>query len=120
MASLEHPHWGANTTQSFVNPLLSQGVYEPGYVEGHDAGGITLGNPGQASTYALDGRFVAGVVIGERQAAAGIRPSATTANTDLAAPTAMSSAGFLNVSGFTNLAISNDATGLPADFSINS
>ncbi len=106
MASLEHPHWGANTTQTFVNPLLSQGVYEPGYVEGHDAGGISLGNPSQASTYALDGRFVAGVIVGERQAAAGIRPSAATANTNLAAPTAMPSAGFFDVFGFTNLTIS--------------
>jgi filamentous hemagglutinin family protein len=120
MSSVEHPHWGANTTQTFINPLLSQGVYEPSYVEGHDAGGITLGNPTQASIYALDGKFVAGVIIGERQAASGIRPSATTANTDLAPPTDMPSAGFLDVSGFTNLAISNDVTALPDSFAVTS
>jgi filamentous hemagglutinin family protein len=118
VSSLEHPHWGANTTQTFVNPLLSQGVFEPSYVEGHDAGGITLGTQTQASTYALDGRFVAGVIVGQRQAASGIRPSAATANTDLAAPTAMPSAGFLDVFSFANLTISNDVTALPDRFTV--
>jgi filamentous hemagglutinin family protein len=119
-ATVTHPHWGANTTQNFVNPLLSQGVYEPSYVEGHDAGGITLGNPVQASSYALDGTFVAGVIVGERQAASGIRAAAATANTVLAAPTAVPSAGFLSVFGFTNLTVSNDVAALPDDFSITS
>ena len=115
-----HPHWGANTTQTFVNPLLSQGVYEASYVEGHDAGGITLGNPLQSSTYALDGKFVAGVVIGERQAALGQRPLATTANTNLATPTAMPSAGFFDIFGASNLIVQEDAAALPDSFSLTS
>src|SRR5262249_52499943 len=120
VGTLEHPHWGANTAQTFVNPLLTLGNYQPGYVEGHDAGGITLGNPDQASTYQLDGRFVAGVVIGERQAAGGQRGSSATANTNLASPTAAPSAGFLNVFGFTNLAILNDPSVLPDSFTVDS
>ncbi len=116
LSSSMHPHWGATTTQIFINPLLSQGVYEPTYVEGHDAGGVTLGNPTQASTFALDGRFYAGVVVGERQAASGVLPSATTANTDLATPTAMPSAGFLDIFGANNLTIAENVTALPTDF----
>ncbi|HTJ62405.1 MAG TPA: filamentous hemagglutinin family protein [Alphaproteobacteria bacterium] len=116
----EHPHWGATTTQTFVNPLLSQGVYQPGYVEGHDAGGITLGNPIQASTYVLDGRFYAGVVVGQRQAALGQRPDPTTANTDVATPTAMPSAGYLNLYGANNLIIAQNVAALADSFSVNS
>ena len=115
-----HPHWGDNTTQTFVNPLLSQGVYQQSYVEGHDAGGIVLGNPNQASTYRLDGKFVAGVVVGERQAAGGQRAAAATANTGLASPTAVPSAGFLDVFGSTNLGIVKDAAALPDDFTVDS
>jgi filamentous hemagglutinin family protein len=120
VSSLAHPHWGANTTQTFVNPLLSQGVYQPSYVEGHDAGGITRGNPAQSSTYALDGNFVAGVIVGERQAAGGVRPVAATANTDTATPSSMPSAGFLNIFGTTNLLLSDNVGVLANGFTVTS
>src|SRR5262249_36406820 len=48
---LEHPHWGNTTTETFVSPILSGGTPEPGYVEGHNAGGIIL----DASAYAVEG-----------------------------------------------------------------
>jgi filamentous hemagglutinin family protein len=115
-----HPHWGSTTTQTFVNPLLSQGVYEPTYVEGHDAGGISLGNPIQASTYAIDGRFYAGVIVGQRQAALGQRPDPTTANTNLATPTAMPSAGYLDLYGANNLVIAQQVAPLPDGFTLTS
>jgi filamentous hemagglutinin family protein len=120
VTSLQHPHWGTATTQVFVNPLLAQGVYEASYVEGHDAGGITLGNPLQGSTYALDGKFVAGVVVGERQAALGERASAATANTNLAAPAAMPSAGFFSIFGLTDLTLATDVPALPDSFTVTS
>ncbi len=120
VASVEHPHWGANTTQTFVNPLLSQGIYQPTYVEGHDAGGIVLGNPIQSSTYALDGNFVAGVVVGERQAAGGVAPSAATANTNLATPAFMPSAGFLDIYGTTNLLLADNVGALSSGFTVTS
>jgi filamentous hemagglutinin family protein len=116
VSSVEHPHWGANTTQIFVNPLLSQSVYQSSYVEGHDAGGIVLGNPIQSSTYALDGNFVAGVVIGERQAAGGVAPNAAAANTNLATPAFMPSAGFLDIYGNTNLLLDDTVGTLSSGF----
>jgi filamentous hemagglutinin family protein len=109
---LEHPHWGPATTETFVNPLLAGGQFEAGYIEGRDAGGITL----NALTYVLDGSFYAGVVAGQRQRALGQLPDPTKANTRRANPNAMPSAGFLTLGGLTNFTIQSQIAALDDNF----
>lgn len=61
-----HPHWGV--TETFVVPLLAGGTqFQPGYVEGRDAGGVSV----TASDYVNDGTIVGDVIAGQRQAALG-------------------------------------------------
>src|SRR5262249_34391064 len=72
--TVQHPNWhvskAGDLDQTFST--LSQ-KFEPGYVEGHDAGGvsITTVNP------VLGGKLLFGSVIGERQAQFGLAPSVT-------------------------------------------
>jgi filamentous hemagglutinin family protein len=115
-----HPHWGATTTETFINPLLSGGYYQTGYVEGHDAGGITLNNNNPSAAYALNGAFYAGVVIGEQQAASGVRGSASTANSVAANSSAIPTAGYFAIEGDTNVAISEQVKALSDGFTIAS
>lgn len=112
--TLEHPHWGPQATQTFVNPLLVGAVDEPGYIEGHDAGGIVL----NGQTYVLDGSFYAGAIAGERQRLLGKRPSPATANTNRADPNAMPSAGFFALSGRNNLVLEKDVVPLDGAFAL--
>jgi filamentous hemagglutinin family protein len=62
----DHPHWGVTETWSSLTQTFS-----PGYVEGHDAGGvaITTINP------VMEGTLLFGSLPGERQIAAGLAPS---------------------------------------------
>ena len=108
-----HPKWGV--TNSFVNPLVGGGTFQPSYTEGHDAGGVTL----NAQNYALDGTFYAGAVAGERQRLNGRRPDSANANTIKADPNAMPSAGYFSLTGLNNLIVSESLTPLPAAFSLN-
>ncbi|HJT44108.1 MAG TPA: filamentous hemagglutinin family protein [Rhizomicrobium sp.] len=103
-----HPHWGSTTTQTFVNPLLSGGQFEPGYVEGHDAGAIQL----QADAYVLDGNFHGGVIAGDRQRARGQRPTAGDGFL------AMPKAGALSFNGISNLLLSADVAPLAGNFTL--
>jgi filamentous hemagglutinin family protein len=116
VSTLEHPRWGSSTTKTFFSPLFS-GQFEPGYIEGHDAGTISL----NAQSYALDGTFLAGVVIGERQAALGNRPSSKNPNSVAALasdPNTMPNAGSLIISGLTNFVLENNVAPLPSNFAI--
>ena len=118
--TLSHPHWGPTTSQTYVDPLLTAGQYEAGYIEGHDAGGISLNSDNLSSVYALDGTFYAGAVVGQLQAAQGTRPTAATANTDQANPAAMPSSGYFTITGGNNLVLESAITPLPGDFTVNS
>jgi filamentous hemagglutinin len=55
------PKWGVTRTWAALGGQY--GKYEPGYVEGKDAGSLTF----QAFAYALDGQQVGNVVTGQRQ-----------------------------------------------------
>jgi filamentous hemagglutinin family protein len=119
VSTLTHPHWGATTTETYINPTLAGGYYQASYVEGHDAGGITLNNSGNISpNYALDGSFYAGVVIGEQQAASGIRNTAGTANSVYAPSGDMPTAGFFSIYGENDLAIVEQVKPLDSKFKI--
>jgi filamentous hemagglutinin family protein len=96
VSTLEHPHWGPTTTETYFNPLLSGLESEPGYVEGGNAGAVTL----DGSAYVLDGTFYGGVVAGDRQRALGLRPAVSNS-------LAMPSAASLTISGNNNLTIAN-------------
>ncbi|HXJ03315.1 MAG TPA: filamentous hemagglutinin N-terminal domain-containing protein, partial [Micropepsaceae bacterium] len=107
-----HEKWGISTI--FVNPLVSGGIFEPGYIEGHDAGGITL----NAANYAIEGTLNAGVTAGDKQRAAGLRPALATANSLNTDPLAMPSAGFLTISGANNLIIASHVNALADNFTV--
>ncbi len=64
--AVDHSHWGV--TESWSNFTET---FQPGYTEGHDAGGISITtvNP------VMDGTMLFGAVAGERQLAAGIAPA---------------------------------------------
>ncbi len=115
-----HPHWGTTTSQTFVNPLLTQGEYQPSYIEGHDAGGISLNSSNVGSVYSLGGAFYAAAIIGERQAALGIPAAASTANTLAANPNAIPSSGYLNIVGGNNLTLEKTVAPLNPLFGLNS
>ena len=109
-----HPKWGSTTTQFFESSIFANMQFEPGYVEGHDAGGITL----DANAYVLDGAFYGATIAGDRQRMLGIRPSAETANTNKANPYAMPSAGYFAASGRNNLIIEAATNPLPSSFAL--
>jgi filamentous hemagglutinin family protein len=100
VTQLTHLHWGPTTTETFVDSLISGDVFQPGYIQGSNAGAISL----NAAAYVLDGSFDAGVVAGDRQRAAG-------------SPSAMPKAGSLSFSATSNLLIANTVVPLPANFS---
>lgn len=66
---VNHPHW--NVTETFLDAF--QKVFQPGYTEGHDAGGVVI----QAVTPQIDADLQFGALIGKRQAALGLSRSAT-------------------------------------------
>lgn len=107
---LEHPHWGADTTETFVGPLLAGDLIQPGYTEGHDAGAINL----SALNYVINGDFYGSVISGERQRAQGQRP---TANDGVLA---MPNAGTFIISGTNNLVLSAAVTPLAGNFTVQS
>ncbi len=114
VSTLDHAHWGI--TETFVDPLYA-GRTEPGYVEGRDAGTITL----NGASFVLDGSFEAGVIDGELQNAAGKRPSASTAHSVAADPMAMPTAGALTIANINpfnanSLTIAEDTPPLDAGF----
>jgi filamentous hemagglutinin family protein len=74
----DHPRWGVSTT--FTTPLLAGGqtIFEPGYIEGHDAGGIEL----RADAIVEAGNLLGQVPVGPHQLAAGELGTAAGAASD--------------------------------------
>ncbi len=135
VVTVDHPKW--NVSQTFVVPLLAGSTHvEPGYVEGRDAGGLSI----TSSARIVDSTIVAGVVAGERQKAQGQISSFHSTNSDDLRPVqlqlsigsapgqynpyAMPSAGYLAVMGSTqlgdNVVIAPDvAAQTDASFTVN-
>lgn len=67
--SINHPRWGI--TETFTNPILAGQVFEPDYIEGHNAGSLSIASP----TPIGDPTFLTGAIAGQRQIAAGTLPS---------------------------------------------
>jgi filamentous hemagglutinin family protein len=61
--TVDHAHW--DVTQTYNNPGLGGGFYEPGYISGADAGMISV----TSMAPIIAGDIVAGVVAGDRQRA---------------------------------------------------
>jgi filamentous hemagglutinin family protein len=104
-----HAHWGITETWTSLNQ-----TFEPGYVEGHDAGGVTLStiNP------VLQGTMLFGAVAGQLQLASGIAPSQTggVANTQ-ANRGELPSQGYLALTTPSTVVIGpNGAPALPVGF----
>ena len=70
--TVDHPHWGI--TQTWSNPLAaSSGTYEPGYIQGGDAGTLNIfaGNTSSTGALILNGALQAAAVSGPYQVANG-------------------------------------------------
>lgn len=66
--TVNHSRWGVKEVWSTATK-----VYQPGYTEGHDAGGINV----TTVSPQLQGQMYFGSVAGERQISLGLKPSAT-------------------------------------------
>uniref|UniRef100_Q07LL2 Filamentous haemagglutinin family outer membrane protein n=1 Tax=Rhodopseudomonas palustris (strain BisA53) TaxID=316055 RepID=Q07LL2_RHOP5 len=114
-----HPHW--NVTETFTNPLFSS-RYEPGYREGHDAGGLVI----TTATPYLAADLLFGSVAGERQVRFGRAPSdkidytsgsAVDRLTPLQASSdELPSQGYLKLVTRSAIVIDDETQSLPADF----
>lgn len=120
VSTLEHAHWGPSTSRTFTDPILKGGQYQAGYIEGHDAGGISLNSNNPAAAYVLDGTFYGSAITGERQAAQGTRPTSTTANTIAADPNAIPSSAYLNILGDNDLVLTKTVAALSQRFTVAS
>ncbi len=106
--TVQHPRW--NVTETWLNGTMK---YEPGYVEGHDAGGVavTTINP------VLTGALLFGSPAGERQIVAGLAPDgpgefAPTQATRNQLP----SQGYLALTTPSTVVVGATGSSLPADF----
>ncbi len=59
--TVDHAHW--NVTETWSNPLSSQGYYSPGYIDGVSAGGISV----SAANPVLEGDIEGDIVTGLHQ-----------------------------------------------------
>lgn len=66
--AVDHSHWGVKEVWSTATQ-----TYQPGYTEGHDAGGINIATVSPQ----LQGQMYFGSAAGERQISLGLKPSAT-------------------------------------------
>ena len=114
-STFEHARWGPTVSETFADPLIVRGQFEPGYIEGRDAGGITL----DAARYVLDGTFYAGAISGENQRILGKKPAEATANTIASNPYALPRSGYLAFAGLNNLTIQNSIAPLAGDFTVD-
>ena len=109
---VNQPRWGV--TQTFGDPLLTGAHTVAQYIEGQDAGSLTLAG----STLALDGQLFAGSVAGPRQILAATpgtaSPSISGDQRKLqAAPSQLPSGGFLNIVGATDVTVDGAASYVP-------
>ena len=79
--TVDHPHWGV--TEVYVSPLLSGGYYQPDYVQGANAGSLSINITdnsafGQAiagaGAFVFDATLLAQSIAGPRQVASGTLP----------------------------------------------
>jgi len=70
--TVDHAHWGV--TETWSNPLLSGSYYQPDYIQGGNAGTLSVFG---TQAVVLDGVMSAQAFTGLKQAAAGLAPSGT-------------------------------------------
>jgi hypothetical protein len=87
--AVDHAHWGIN--EIYSSPLINGGYYQPEYVQGGNAGTLTItvsGNTGiftgaaiaNSGAAILDSTILASAIAGQRQIAGGALPSNGTFN----------------------------------------
>jgi filamentous hemagglutinin family protein len=108
--TIDHPRWGLTEVRSVANS-----VDVPGYVEGHDAGGLTV----SAVSPVLQGSLLFGSVVGERQAAFGLAPSVTGGVTKTQAKgDELPSQGYLTLTTPSTVVIGANGQALPDAFNV--
>jgi filamentous hemagglutinin family protein len=110
--TVDHARW--NVTENFADPL-STSQYQQGYIQGSDAGGISITtvNP------VLDGDFLFGAMAGARQIANGQQPSTTLTNgaPSQTTPYELPSQGYLQLTTASSVVVdSGSAVALPQNF----
>ena len=119
-STVDHARWGLKETWA----TLTQSN-QPGYVEGHDAGGVSISTV--TPTIGSNARLIFGSVIGERQAALGRAPSNKfdlTSGTSVERPTPLQakgdelpSQGYLKIDTLSSMVIRpNGSTAESANF----
>lgn len=102
--TVDHSHWGVKEVWSTATQ-----TYQPGYTEGHDAGGINIATVSPQ----LQGQMYFGSAAGERQISLGLKPSATNGVTATQAKgDELPSQGYLtfNLAGSVVIGTSPDST----------
>lgn len=102
--TVNHSRWGVTETWS-----AGTQIYQPGYTEGHDAGGINI----TSLSPQLQGQMYFGSMAGERQISFGLKPSATNGVTATQAKgDELPSQGYLtlNLAGSVVIGTSPDST----------
>jgi filamentous hemagglutinin family protein len=110
--TVNHPHWGISET--YTDPFGSS-RFDLGYIEGRDAGGMSVTTINQV----LDGNLLFGAVYGERQLANGVQASAALTNgaPSQKTPYELPSQGYLQFNTPASVAIgSGSSETLPQDF----
>ncbi|MCK9917202.1 filamentous hemagglutinin family protein [Microbacteriaceae bacterium K1510] len=92
-------HWGV--TQTWSNPLIKNVRYEPGYIEGHDAGGVTI----DAINPWIDGTFYFGAPAGKRQIVSGLAPTGSGVVPTQASRDELPSQGYLSIASLSSFVI---------------
>ena len=97
----DHTHWNASGNESETFLGGSSQVYQPGYSEGHDAGGISI----NTTIAQISANLQFGSLIGSRQAALGESPAATTRIIDAVTVPTQSSGDQLPSQGYLSLTL---------------
>lgn len=106
--TVEHGHW--NVTETFSSPFNT--VYQSGYQEGRDAGGVAVA----AANVSLGAQLQFGAEIGVRQAALGQARSSTLANgfTAQATSSQLPSQGWLSITTPQSIVVTDGGEGYGA------
>jgi filamentous hemagglutinin family protein len=117
--TVDHPHW--NVTEIYTDPLLAGGSYQQDYVQGGNAGTLSIqlsnlangtsGNPvANSGALVLQSQILASAVAGSRQTASGALPSNASFSFSGVLPIEIGDPGVLS-------AQSAAAASVPANFS---
>ena len=111
--TVDHAHWGVSET--YIDPLLDHGYYEPDYIQGGNAGSLSISGSASSKVQnsgavVLDSTLLAGALTGTLQAAAGTPPSDGSFSFTGAQPIEIGDPGTLSATGLSASSVPNGYT----------